>query len=153
MREKRPNAEFFLVRILPHSDRIRRDTEYLFVFSPNAGKYGPEKTPYLDTFHALIVFMIVFMIRFKEYAFSEQLLLATSVCTIIEKTISGDKKKKDMKIIFFNFDYYISRSKFSNLLQNFSKESIIWHAIISFSLHNKCPNSEFFLVRTEYWKI
>ena len=25
--------------------------EYLFVFSPNAGKYGPEKTPYLDTFH------------------------------------------------------------------------------------------------------
>ena len=25
-------------------------------FSPNAGKYGPEKTPYLDTFHA--VFML-----------------------------------------------------------------------------------------------
>ena len=23
------------------------------VFSPNAGKYGPEKTPYLDTFHAV----------------------------------------------------------------------------------------------------
>ena len=28
-----------------------RDTEYLFVFSPNAGKYGPEKTPNTDTFH------------------------------------------------------------------------------------------------------
>ena len=25
------------------------------VFSPNAGKYGPEKTPYLDTFHAVHV--------------------------------------------------------------------------------------------------
>ena len=25
------------------------------VFSPNAGKYGPEKTPYLDTFHAVNV--------------------------------------------------------------------------------------------------
>ena len=25
------------------------------VFSPNAGKYGPGKTPYLDTFHAAIV--------------------------------------------------------------------------------------------------
>ena len=25
------------------------------VFSPNAGKYGPEKTPYLDTFHAVVV--------------------------------------------------------------------------------------------------
>ena len=23
------------------------------VFSPNAGKYGPEITPYLDTFHAV----------------------------------------------------------------------------------------------------
>ena len=26
---------------------------YLSIFSPNAGKSGPEKTPYLDTFHAL----------------------------------------------------------------------------------------------------
>ena len=25
---------------------------YFPVFSPNTGKYGPEKTPYLDTFHA-----------------------------------------------------------------------------------------------------
>ena len=24
---------------------------YFPVFSPNMGKYGPEKTPYLDTFH------------------------------------------------------------------------------------------------------
>ena len=31
-------------------------TPYLSVFSPNAGKYGPEKTPYLDTFHALCIF-------------------------------------------------------------------------------------------------
>ena len=45
----------FLVRIFPHSDWIRRDTEYLSVFSPNAGKYRPEKTPYLDTFHAVIM--------------------------------------------------------------------------------------------------
>ena len=26
---------------------------YFPVFSPNAGKYGPEKSPYLDTFHAV----------------------------------------------------------------------------------------------------
>ena len=26
---------------------------YLSVFSPNTGKYGPEITPYLDTFHAV----------------------------------------------------------------------------------------------------
>ena len=35
-----PYFPVFLVRILS-------------VFSPNAGKYGPEKTPYLDTFHAV----------------------------------------------------------------------------------------------------
>ena len=28
---------------------------YLSVFSPNARKYGPEKTPYLDTFHAVTI--------------------------------------------------------------------------------------------------
>ena len=39
----------FLVRIIPHSDWTRRQTErervrqYLSVFSPNSGKYGPEK--------------------------------------------------------------------------------------------------------------
>ena len=33
----------FLVRIFSYSDWIRRDTEYLCVFSPNAGKCGPEK--------------------------------------------------------------------------------------------------------------
>ena len=30
------------------------DTEYLSIFSPNTGKYGPEKNPYLDTFHAVL---------------------------------------------------------------------------------------------------
>ena len=44
---------FFLVRIFPHLDWIRRDTKYLYLFSPNSGKYGPEKTPYLETFHAV----------------------------------------------------------------------------------------------------
>ena len=38
----------------PHSDWIRRDTKHLSIFSPNARKYGPEITSYLDTFHAVI---------------------------------------------------------------------------------------------------
>ena len=33
--------------------------EYLFVFSPNAGKYGPEKNPYLDSFHAVTNFLFL----------------------------------------------------------------------------------------------
>ena len=46
LREKYPNMEFFLVRI------------FLYIYSVNlhiqyTGKYGPEKTPHLDTFHAV----------------------------------------------------------------------------------------------------
>ena len=55
LREKCPNMECLLACIFPYLDWIRRLTEYISVFSPNAGKYGPEKTPYLDTFHAVIV--------------------------------------------------------------------------------------------------
>ena len=44
---------FSRIRIFPHSDWIRRDTEYLSVFSPNVGKYRSKKTSYFDTFHAM----------------------------------------------------------------------------------------------------
>ena len=50
-----PNTEFFLVSIFPYSDWIRRFAEEISVFSPNMGKYGPEKTLYLHTFHAVAV--------------------------------------------------------------------------------------------------
>ena len=39
-----------------HCVKFSRNTSYLSVFSPNVGKYRPEKTPYLDTFHAVRVF-------------------------------------------------------------------------------------------------
>ena len=38
LREKCPNTE-----------------SYLIVFCPNAGKYELKKSPYLDTFHAVII--------------------------------------------------------------------------------------------------
>ena len=47
------NMEFFLVRIFLNLDWIRRFTEQTSVFSPNTGKYGPEVTPYLGTFHVV----------------------------------------------------------------------------------------------------
>ena len=40
LRQKCPNTGIFLVRNFPHSDWIRRDTEYLSVFNPNVGKYA-----------------------------------------------------------------------------------------------------------------
>ena len=39
---------------------VRTDTSYLSVFSPNSGNNRPEKTPYLDTFHAVSNFHISF---------------------------------------------------------------------------------------------
>ena len=33
---------------------------------PNTGKYGPEKTPYLDTFHAVFIALIV-LIKLSAY--------------------------------------------------------------------------------------
>ena len=45
------------------------DTEYLSLFSSNAGKYGPEKTPYLDisrseTSYLLTFFPMILLILF-----------------------------------------------------------------------------------------
>ena len=45
---KVPKYEFFFWPVFFH---IQTDLHNLF--SPNAGKYGPEKTPCLDTFHAV----------------------------------------------------------------------------------------------------
>ena len=64
VREKCPNTEFFLVRILPQSDWIGGDTPYLSVFNPNAGKYWPEKTPYLNTFHTVRLQIVFFSVYF-----------------------------------------------------------------------------------------
>ena len=55
LREKCPNTESFLFRNFRHSDSIRRYSSYLSVFSPNVGKYEPEKNPYLDTFHVVTI--------------------------------------------------------------------------------------------------
>ena len=60
LHEKRLNTELFLVGIFLYSDRILRFTTEISVFSPNIGKYGPQITPFLDTFHAVFFFFKVF---------------------------------------------------------------------------------------------
>ena len=66
LREKCPNTELFLVLFScirteygdllinsPYSVGIQENTDS--VFSPNTGTYGPEITPYMDTFHAVLL--------------------------------------------------------------------------------------------------
>ena len=52
----------FVVLISPQSDWIWKDTPYLSVFSPNAGKYGPEKLQIrtLSTQYYIIQFSEIF---------------------------------------------------------------------------------------------
>ena len=46
------------------------DISYLSVFTPNTEKYGPEITPYLDTFHPVHIFKIAFTSN-KIFFFSQ----------------------------------------------------------------------------------
>ena len=55
----------FLVRIFPHSDWVRRDTSYLFVFSPNAGKCGSEKLQIRTLFAHWYTFIYFFKAVFS----------------------------------------------------------------------------------------
>ena len=45
---------------------LRRFTEQLSVFSPNTGKYGSEKTPYLNTFHVVSVISKLNILRYQD---------------------------------------------------------------------------------------
>ena len=57
LREKCPNTEFFSVPYFPPFGLNTEIYSVLSVFRPNAGKYGPEKTPHLSTFHAVLSFI------------------------------------------------------------------------------------------------
>ena len=57
----RIHSEYGKIRT-PYSLRIRENTDS--VFTPNTGKYGPEKTPYLDTFHAVLDYVFAVMMVF-----------------------------------------------------------------------------------------
>ena len=50
---------------------------YFPSFSPNTGKYRPEITPYLDTFHAVVLGVI-----------AKTLILYTKIVKILSKIVS-----------------------------------------------------------------
>ena len=99
LREKCPNTELFLVRILPHSDWIWRDTTYLSVFSLNAGKYGPEITLYLDIFHAVYLKLYWRFFQLKLL----QMLAGLDSSNIQLSNIKNIMNKETMKIWFYTW--------------------------------------------------
>ena len=135
--EKCPNTEFFLVRIFPHSDWIRKDTPYIFVFSPNARKYGPERAPYLDTFHA-----VSFRIQ--------------SECEKIQKRKNSifERFSHSLYLNFFNYMTLSWLKKSSNQWQK------IWIKLVTYNANSKeliyRDASEFLWLSVDYlllWKL
>ena len=112
---------FFLVRIFPYSDRIRRDTPYLSVLSQNAGKCGPEETPYLDTFHTVLcnwryISLENFWLRFfctleKKFILASQNLGRLSQPMIIILQIMKDVKLSFRPIEQHKQTGYIDKTK------------------------------------------
>ena len=128
--EKCPNTEFFPVLIFPHSDSIRRDTSYLSVFSPNEGNNGPEKTPYLDTFHAV---MCVFLNRSKTLHwqhFFEKLEEAETHCLHLcqYKTILPHPKEQHLPF----------KQTRTNIIFSFGYQSCTWPRSGPFCWQNPC---------------
>ena len=77
-----------LARIFPHSDWMRRDTSYISVFSPNAGKYGPEELRLRTFFTQCPVFMIS-DIKEEKFVAKHHLLLIfkNNICQGIRKSL------------------------------------------------------------------
>ena len=61
------DSRVFLVRIFPHSDWIRRDTSYLSVFSPNAGKYDQKNSEYGHFLRSVNEHNLSFLLQFFSF--------------------------------------------------------------------------------------
>ena len=70
---------------------------YFSVFSPNTGKYGPEITPYLDTFHAVILFSIFIRDSFSIFSKTKFASYADdSTLYLIERNIIDTTDKLEL---------------------------------------------------------
>ena len=66
----------------PYFTKFGQNTERYSVFSPNAGKYGQEKTPYMDTFHTVKDIILGFS---KEVKFENVFNWRRAYCDVCKK--------------------------------------------------------------------
>ena len=122
----------FLVRIFPRSDRMRRDTPYLCVFSPDAGKYGPEKLQTRTTFtHCYLI--TFFFSHFTRHPFQLSvfyLILKSAIwfaqriksLVSIWNSILDWKWLNDCAFLFFVLFCFSCVEKFWNLVSDWPTE-------------------------------
>ena len=123
---------------------------YFPVFSPNTGKYGPEKPPYLDNFYAVIIHFDHISPLWVEYQY--HLTFIINIC--IEKIL--------VKIIFSpclditSCSICILQHDTEAYSEAFPHCKAAWGSFPK--LRNKCPYSELFwsafsCIRIEYGEI
>ena len=75
---------------------------YFPVFSPNTGKYGPEKTPYLDTFHTVFnASFLTFQINLSK-KLSTNKLWEQMKSPISEQSTPNISDEKNENFVHFN---------------------------------------------------
>ena len=85
---KCPNAEFFLLRLVSYLDSV---------FSPNTGKNGSEKTPYLNTFNAVSITQKHWLLTHATVLF---------ICPLKASCFQGvTKETSDMNRLTINPDF------------------------------------------------
>ena len=89
LRQKCPNTEVFLVRILPRLDLIRIFTVKISVFSLNTGKHGPEKNCLLWHFScSKSIQKKISILRFHQIARENENPLELSIKNEQKETLS-----------------------------------------------------------------
>ena len=72
---------------------MQRDTAYLSLLSPNTGKHLPEKTPYLDTFHAVAAHAVYLFFALNTY-----IILLTFIQFILIQFIIKQNSNKVIEV-------------------------------------------------------
>ena len=67
---------------------------YFLVFSPNAGKYEPEKTPHLDTFHAVVFYQKAVLNNFVKLMLKHLIRATQSIFST--EAVAGKLRGKTM---------------------------------------------------------
>ena len=88
------NVSIYGVFSCPYFPAFGLNAEYLSVFCPNLVKYGPEKTPYLDTFHAV-------------FSSKNRSLMKQFKCSFPITLASDMSLRYSEATIFFNLDFLV----------------------------------------------
>ena len=123
----------FLVHIFPHLNWIRRDTEYLSVFSSNAGKNRPENSECGYFSRRIMWLWTNFQLQIALYVF----LIFLTALNILLIWPSLSKNNKKFKVLFIKFIKIIVVQKISTM-----DDKLLYFNLICFKKDKQMMNTE-----------